>query len=564
MDTVYIHPSQWSWWDGDQNNVITHGDYSFVLMSASGFGTIIRVDMRDMSVDGPVTIPGSIGDGHQQPGLLVIDGKLVAFKGAYGAGAGLDLVAMYAESSGAYDSPTWGSFGLWTALPLNSEGTAGYCFPVLTSEGTVLLFHLERAGNNYAPPSDCLYYRKTAHQTWAQGVWQKLISAPNRSAAGTIAGTTWDPAIYLSRPMVHTIDSEERVSVAFGLFWAEAGVNYDSVFSAQRRTGFIYSDDDGLTWKRADGSVLSLPVATNVTDPVLFARTGYNRFYGWVDYDDDRPLVFVDTFTITPSGTRTIAHRGLSVCRWNGSHWSEVEIDPSSEGTVYYPTTGTIRDYAAPKAMKSGGVWRVFSFRDDGTADDPFSSMKVDESADLEMWSPGEPLFSNSDATPNRQFRLTRYQGSACLWRSYAADTGAYAAYGTDVQLEVVAGVHGYDLADSFVWQQASGALSARSRVEAAALPVATASGSVQTVLTTHVAAGQVLDGYDLADSFRWQTANGAVQVAAQVEASAVVAEGDVTETIHWPLSATGGRIGPSAIGRRLTMTGEHTNRRHP
>lgn len=431
--TIYSDASGFYWWNGDQCNVLTYGDYTFIIYAdASKVVKVIRVSMPELTASSPVTV-STITDYHETPSLLVINDKLVAFKGSYGSDT--YKYAQYAESSGDYDSASWGSFGSWTNLPLPATGTMGYVYPMLTSSGTVIIVALERSGNSFVAPSDCFYYRKTSAQTWAQGTWTKLLSAPPLSPVGTIAGANYgNTAIYLSRPQVETVGSAERIAVMFHLFWPRSGIDYAETSTAYQNVGYVYSENDGVTWRTADGSAKTLPIATNTDASPLFARVGYGWPYGWVTHDSSgNPVLAADTFSITSTGSRVKAYYGTSILRWNGSAWAETVIDS--------PTAGAAGPGAVLQSPKIAYTdkYRMFSFRDDGTATEPHQKMRVDESDDLATWTASGALFDASEDYTNVDFRITTYGGNVYVWRTYAdPNASAVGMMGDSLQVELV------------------------------------------------------------------------------------------------------------------------------
>jgi hypothetical protein len=231
--------------------------------------------------------------------------------------------------------------------PITGDITAQYFIPVVYADGTVLSFH-QRADTN---PMDFYMHKKNPGEGWTQtGRWTKFADGSN-DLAGAVSP-------YVGRPAyVKLADGTERIAVGCITSTADG---YTPAAGGRWGVMYVYSDDKGVTWKKADGTAVSLPIdmdAAARTDPILWpyrdwgTSVGHQHEHNVILKSDGRPvLVAFKTKFGTGATAKTIVSSGFSVFSWTGSAWSENELQdntgnwdssPAGEG---FPTMVAISD----------------------------------------------------------------------------------------------------------------------------------------------------------------------------------------------------------------------------
>lgn len=367
-------------------------------------------------------------DLHESPYICLdpTDNKLVAIKGGW-----QEHRATVQKAATAYGI----DFGAASEMPFTPVGQQVYAQFEIFSDGTLLMFgHAEnsRVGgagvitNPSGDPTtvDCYLYRLAAGtaRTPAQlagGTWTKLISAPTVYA-------TRNSAVYWGEPKVAV---SGRIGISFNVYEVQAGWTYADLSSADLGCAYIYSDDKGQTWRKANGAALTLPITTATkTDATLWVTTqACGRAADFTFDDDENPVIVTSMNTLT-AGTSNVdvAHTGCSVWSY-AAGWVEHVIDSDTDGQQ--------TDLNCPPCIErlSNGDYLVVSNRDDAGASAFQDRIYLDRSSDLTTWK--SSLLTGTADTTDDTIPRTCVSGDV-LYVTY--QRGTWYTQQTGVEFQVV------------------------------------------------------------------------------------------------------------------------------
>lgn len=338
-------------------NVVRHGDYLFVIyLSADWHHRVVRLDAATLTSHGDIDLGATeIEDTHVYPSLTIdpTDDCLVVTSGARALNDSTDVQAKLWKSAHAYGGTNeqWaaGDFGSHVTLPYPATGLCSYNIPVMLPDGTLLILGSERPANGVGRTgvfvSFALWlYRysgdttsKTASQL-ASGSWTKLVLPPS----GT--GVLTNPYAYPGGGMVYD-DGVLHVPLSCYL-----GADGDGTW---RRWGKGYictanPTDATPTWKKADGTTLSMPLALDAAaraDDVLFPGKEYGDYSGVLSIVDGNPRIAAEARTVADG---VITGSGASVYTWTGEAWDEHVLCAKDEGIVAGPIISGVTTQVLP------------------------------------------------------------------------------------------------------------------------------------------------------------------------------------------------------------------------
>ena len=279
----------------------------------------LTIAVRRLDADGTLsavtTLSPALQEQHQHQSVFYLpDGKVCVLRGGW---TGTQKIAV-AQSATAY-AEDFGAFVEFPALP-SPGGNAVYAKPICMSDGTAFVFtHRETVA-----PVDMLYYRKTSAQAWDGGAWTKMVS-------GDVGATRY---VYMQEPAVMDLGSFERLAVTWTVYLQDADGG-SSQWRSTKAVGYAYTDDGGTTWRKADGTALTLPIdGTSFADTVLYPYRDWTSAEAVLTLDGDGlPYIAICPQVLNETTSPdTLLSRGLSVLHWDGSAWSESEIVDKTTG----------------------------------------------------------------------------------------------------------------------------------------------------------------------------------------------------------------------------------------
>ncbi len=134
-----------------------------------------------------------------------------------------------------------------------------------------------------------------------------------------------------------------------------------SVSDTHTHLMYAYSDDEGVTWKKTNGSTISLPITTNngevvyMEDPAVNASRMYN-FCNIAFANDNQPILLQFSYT----QNKTLAFK------YSGSTWSDVTttIAPTWPGEGYNDGNGWLTFPAGSSTFRrsndNGATWKSY------------------------------------------------------------------------------------------------------------------------------------------------------------------------------------------------------------
>jgi len=155
----------------------------------------------------------------------------------------------------------------------------------------------------------------------------------------TDGGDTWDTntviADYSAQgwwayQMVSFLDSNNSIHIT----WS----NRLGAGQPSRDVCYAYSDDNGATWKKADGTSLSLPITSGNEDYIEEGQPGYSigRAFGLFVDNDGHPNA---VYSVNNESGCWLKH-----ARWNGSSWTKHNIHSPVSGCAHAAWYNTSND----------------------------------------------------------------------------------------------------------------------------------------------------------------------------------------------------------------------------
>jgi len=315
-------------------------------------------------------------DDHNAPSILALaNGKLLLFYGLH-----QDANAFWMHTStNPEDESAWG-----VAVDI-SDGAflQNYPQPHLLANGNVILFY--RRG--VAGTSD-EYYK---------------ISGDD--------GATWGAAVKLS----DFVDGIYVTSYARGNEIHLAWHTYDG--TTRTNVWYAYSPDGGTTWKKRDGTVITLPLTAANSDLVFDSGTDHVRVHNIVTDAAGNPYI-------------AFAHKAdpnneYRYAKWTGSEWLTYHITTS---TVWYGTT--VNFYTAGAAIDDRDPRRVWLCKDRT----PFQLDLWETDDDGATWSLVETITAGTGTNNSfRVMRVTNYHNDLpvvwCVGEYTGSDLSGWIGY---------------------------------------------------------------------------------------------------------------------------------------
>jgi len=286
----------------------TQNDYAHLVYLASpGYTINVRSVDPDNVLSSAVTL-GTVTDVHAQPGVFYLpDGTACCVRGGW-----TDVDMAVAQTSTPYGT----DFGSFVNLPALPTGKPVYAKPAVLPNGTVFIF-THREVNE---PVDMLLYTKTSAQAWGSGTWTVFV-----------AGNGGTHYVYMQEPALIDMGEYTRIGVTWTVFLA-GGDNGGSQWVGTKAIGYAYSDDNGTTWRKADGTALTLPInGYTFTDPILYPYTDWCSPETNLTFDSSGVphITIVPQVLDTATSPDTLLTRGLTVRYWNGSAWASTVVGAS-------------------------------------------------------------------------------------------------------------------------------------------------------------------------------------------------------------------------------------------
>lgn len=294
---------------GTATQVASQNNVAHIVYLTSGLTMNVRKIGADNSLGSAVTL-GTITEQHAHPGVFYLpDGTVCVMRGGWHTGTTMAV----AQSATPYGT----DFGSFVELPALASGKPVYAKPAVLPDGTVFVFsHRETV-----TPVDMLMYRKTSAQGWDSGTWTTFVS-------GDGGGTRY---IYMQEPSVVDMGTFTRIGVTWTVYFANADGG-GSQWRSTKAVGYAYSDDSGATWRRADGTAMTLPISgTDYSDTILYPFRDWCSAEATLTYDaDGTPYIAIAPQLLNESTSPdTLLSRGMSVLRWTGAAWGTVTITAS-------------------------------------------------------------------------------------------------------------------------------------------------------------------------------------------------------------------------------------------
>ena len=302
-------------------NVATAGDYLYIATFTADYKARVQRLQISTGTWTSTTLTLSSGtDGHQTPNIVIdpTDNKPVVIVG--GTSSNLAYGRLW-KAATAYGI----DFGAPSNLPTPAAGASIYCIPTFAADGTlvVLASHVGGGGNGQPTYHSWHMYRyagdstpKTAAQL-VGGSWTEMLR-PH-------AGASDYPTPYATLPAIRSISGTERIGLGFSYYRPVAGTTYTDLTAADVGFGYLYTDDKGVTWRKVDGTAVTLPVTfdSTLTDSTLWAYKGSAiRGAAVALLSDGSPVAIVRTSLIT-AGTSNVKidAEGAAIVRYNAG-WS--------------------------------------------------------------------------------------------------------------------------------------------------------------------------------------------------------------------------------------------------
>jgi len=337
-------------------------DKTYIVYAASDdHPRILYYDHTSNSFSEIVNIGGSALDYHGIPVIAVdSDGYIHVFYGHY--------PLYYKKSTNPYDITSWGSERV-----IADEGVYQNAY---FHGGTLYLLFLYRyvVGSDYQ-----LVFKKS---TDGGSSWSSLTKLTDFNLGGS------EDILYGK----YIIDSNGVIHAAWS--WYKTSLN--------KRVNIYYmkSEDGGSTWKKADGTVLSIPVDESTAEKVYDSGTDFcDASSGDLQADSNsRPLILFSSNKI------------YKLARWNGASWDINDIvsvdhdfdagalilDSDSQYRAYITIGsgrgGELKEYLS---TDSGNTWNYVQVISGGTVTQPKHVHKQSSDKRLEL------LFCGGDAGNN-------------------------------------------------------------------------------------------------------------------------------------------------------------------
>ena len=273
-------------------------------------------------------------DTHFYPVLLLdpTDNRVIVItSGRYGiAGAPNDTLPRLHKTADAWGGTTFGGF-VGANFPYTANGLPAYGNPVMTADGTLLLFVRSTFSGevpNRPGYNGCMLYRFVGDGT------SKSAAQLTSGSYTTLVQPTPDPdgRIYPTRAIVR--DGTVHMTYSY----QEATILGST--APMRGLAYIYCDNPSATtpvWRRVDGTALTLPIASDAAakSSLLYAHNEYGPYNGTLDIDPDgRPFLAAPRWTLSADKTIATA-RWLDRYRWNGTAWTSATVSTEDYGFAY-------------------------------------------------------------------------------------------------------------------------------------------------------------------------------------------------------------------------------------
>lgn len=221
---------------------------------------------------------------HSVPTMCVDnDGYIYVFYGAH------DSANIYFRRSTNPEDVT-----LWNSRQSITQANLGaYPFPVVTSDNKIWVFYRESNGAD-------LKRLSYVTSTDGGGSWS--------SETDLLIPSTVQYWVY---PMAVAVGTDDSVHVFSAV---RTGVGFTD-------TNYMYTENGGTTWKKRDGSSLSVPIDETEAD-VLVSGSGY---------PGDMKLNSLNQ----PYMCYTTSGGGTKFAKWTGSAWEETAVSTHPESYVY-------------------------------------------------------------------------------------------------------------------------------------------------------------------------------------------------------------------------------------
>ena len=227
-------------------------------------------------------------DDHAAPAILISEGYILVF---YSAHNGANL---YMRKSVKPED-----ISEWEDEKVIATGSITYPNPVKTSTGRIYVFYRQGNSND----GDLYYiYSDDEGNSW---------SSPTQLV-------DWGSDCSYFKIAAKNNEIHVAITTAEG---GETNPHYNIYY--------FYSDDGGITWKKRDGSVLTLPITPSTAELVYETPANSNSWVWDIAIDDEgNPwIVFADEL-------ETDNHK-YKCARWTGSEWQITLIANSNYGGLY-------------------------------------------------------------------------------------------------------------------------------------------------------------------------------------------------------------------------------------